>query len=59
MKCKINVYELEKSLGKTGAGKFELLSQNTNWRRLSTADLLIKVASFLKKVNNIFSIKRS
>jgi len=27
--------------------------------RVNTADLLIKVASFVKKVNNIFSIKRS
>jgi hypothetical protein len=28
MKWKNNSYELEKSLGKTGAGKLELLSQN-------------------------------
>jgi hypothetical protein len=32
---------------------------NTNWRgRLSTVDFLIKVASFVKKVNNL-NIKRS
>jgi len=28
MKWKNNGYELEKSLGKTGSGKLELLSQN-------------------------------
>ncbi len=33
---------------------------NTNRRgRLSTIDLLIEVACFVKKVNNIFNIKRS
>jgi len=33
---------------------------NTNWGgRLSTVDLLIKVACFVKKVNNIFNVKRS
>ncbi len=35
-------------------------SGKTNTRgRLSTADLLIKVSCFVKKVNNIFNIKRS
>jgi hypothetical protein len=33
-------------------------TRNTNSReKLSTVDLLIKVACFLKKVNNIFNIK--
>ncbi len=36
-----------------------LLSRNTKWGgRLSTVDLLIKVARLVKKVNNIFCIKR-
>ncbi len=33
---------------------------NTNYRgRLSTTDLLIKVACFVKKVNDIFNVKRA
>jgi hypothetical protein len=31
----------------------------TERERLSTADLLMKVTCFVKKVNNIFNIKRS
>jgi hypothetical protein len=31
----------------------------TKGERLSTVDLLIKVACFVKEVNNIFNIKRS
>jgi hypothetical protein len=37
-----------------------LSARNTNCEgRLSTVDLLIKVACFVKKENNIFNIKRA
>ncbi len=36
-----------------------LLPENTSWRiRLSTANLLIRVACFLKKIKNVSNIKR-
>ncbi len=39
---------------------FAVCAVNTNWRvRLITVHLLIKEASFIKKVNNIVDIKRS
>jgi hypothetical protein len=39
---------------------YSILAGNTNWGgRLSTVDQLIKVACFVKKVNNIFNIKRN
>jgi hypothetical protein len=37
-----------------------MLQGNINWReRLTTVDLLIEVACFVTKVNNIFNIKRA
>jgi len=36
-----------------------VLAGNTNWRgRLSTVELLIKVAYFVKEANNILNIKK-
>jgi hypothetical protein len=45
-----------------GSFESQILSKpgNANWGgRLSTVDLLIKVACFVKEVNNIFDIKRA
>jgi hypothetical protein len=45
-----------------GSFESQILSKpgNTNWvGRISTVDLLIKLACFVNEVNNIFDIKRA
>ncbi len=56
---KLQTY-LQSSIKKVFKGYYTMMNAgNTNLRgRLSTVDLLIRINCFVKKVNNIFNIKR-
>jgi len=57
----LNSFQLKKAWqgARTGSSLSDCAG-NTNWGgRLSTVDLLIKVACFVKKANAFFNIKRS
>ncbi len=58
LEARVIIYDWHMFILQSTACYFVNSTRNTNWRgRLSTMDLLIKVACFVTKVNNIFNIK--